>query len=158
MRLLHFLPILNTRRARYDSTRYPEHETRRIAISMKQRCGMTAVIILTIMPFMSCTYISTSLIYKAPPDAIIDTAYIPDAAVITRNEGERVVIGLFCKGDSTLVVLFHGNSGTITQTLRAASASYRKPFTLTRKKLLSWEDPLGRPLRPKWPRGIWDGA
>ena len=81
---------------------------------------MTAFIILTIMPFMSCTYISTSLIYKAPPDAVIDTAYIPDSAVITSKEGERVVTGLFYKGDSTLVVLFHGNNGTINNELQCA--------------------------------------
>jgi pimeloyl-ACP methyl ester carboxylesterase len=87
---------------------------------MKKRKGLSLIIlpplILTVILF-SCSLISTKVIYHDPQYSEIDTGFIPDAQAVYFSEGNRVVVGLFCKRSDKLAVLLHGVNSTINDEL-----------------------------------------
>ena len=76
--------------------------------------------VIALLSVSSCTYISTKSLYHTFENENVNIGFLPGSVIVDSVSQKRHIKGIFYKGGEKLIVIFHGNYGTVNSELFAA--------------------------------------
>ena len=79
---------------------------------------------------IACSSITDKSIYSIPSDETINSSALPGSEIVVCLSGNRETKGLFYRGEKDLIVIFHGNAGTVNTEIQIARYFIERKFSV----------------------------